>query len=144
MERVLEVVRVATRQRKTLARIRWVGTNPQTLLPWRDSWVDVAWGMSASARVEVERLVLAKYGAGAARATRKRDRSPSPERQLGGVEVAKRAAWATRWGSLRSRKREADERESEEEDGPLRRAVRRGFRARRVVADEADGESDEA
>lgn len=144
MERVLEVVRVATRQRKTLARIRWVGTNPQTLLPWRDSWVDVAWGMSASARVEVERLVLAKYGAGAARATRKRDRSPSPERQLGGVEVAKRAAWATRWGSLRSRKREADEREDEEEDGPLRRAVRRGFRARRVVADEADGESDEA
>ena len=100
--------------------------------------------MSAGAREEVEQLLLAKYGDNGTPATRKRGRSPSPERQLDDTEVAERAAWESRWSSLRSRKRDADEsREDEEDDGPLRRAVRRGFRARRVVADEAEGESDE-
>ena len=92
----------------------------------------------------MRQLLIAKYGGGSRRVVRKRNRSPSPERQLDAAETAKRAAWETRWNSLRSRKRGADEDGEEEEAGPLRRVVRRGIRARRVVADELDGESDEA
>ena len=141
VERVLEVVRVQTRRRKVLARIRWVGIDQRTRLPWKDSWVDVNWGMTSDAGAEVDALLRAKYGDQEAlrpRKEKKRRRQAEASARAPDARVeAAQAGWKRRWGVLRSRG-ERTEAEDGGEGCKLRRIVQRSRKARRVVEDDEE------
>ena len=103
IERVLEVRRSSTREQTVQARVRWRGPDPATGLPWRDSWIVVAWGATAVIRDDIAGKLAVKYGDslptrrctgdGATAAV------PDPPKV-----AAARARWQGRWSVLRGRR----------------------------------------
>ena len=97
-ERVLEVTRPRTRGGQVQVRIRWAGLDPRNGLPWRDSWVDLAWGGTEAFRQECQEMLRVKYGevqqplrrAATTSADRTLDARPATAR-FGGLRVSLRS-----------------------------------------------------
>jgi ribonuclease HI len=129
-ERILEVLRSNTRREQVTMRVRWFGVNPRTQLPWRDSWVDAAWGQTEAAKCEIDDMLATRYGEGARRmvtVARKEGAALAPE--------VRAPEWQQRWEGLRSSRRAAGG--GQEAGAPAKKA-------RRVeVSDDEEEGSDE-